>query len=77
MMRNLVVLPLASSIPSARMSRPKTSAAVELDIAALVPELSDATSWAALEVEDVSMRSAWARCLVRKGVHWVQAWGWL
>ena len=77
MMRNLVVLPFISSIPSARMSRPKTSAAMLLDIAALVPLVSEATSSAAFEVEDVSIRSAWARYLVRNGVHWLQACGWL
>jgi hypothetical protein len=74
--RKRVVFPARSFIPLANTSSPKTFAAAALDSAALVPEVSCATSSAARDVEDTSWSEVDLRYAAMKALHWPQAWGW-
>lgn len=75
MMRKRVMLPFFSSIPETRMSRLYNSAARKEQMAALVPDLSEATISAAREVDVVSCLSRPGSIDDRNGVHCVQACG--
>ena len=74
--RNRVLFPSLSSRFSARNSSPFSSPAIRLEIAALHPESSCCTISAAFEVEETSMRSTPLKYVVRKSLHWPQAWWW-
>lgn len=76
--RNLVMFFWSSSMFRARMSNPSVSAARALPIAAELAGVDGKRRCcAAAEVEDVSIRSAWGRCVFKYVVHCVQTWGWV
>lgn len=74
--KNLVVFPLTSSIPSARIGILFNSAAIPLEMAAEDPLGSAATSSAPRLVELTSILSIPGKFVSRNWEHWVQAWGW-
>ena len=73
--KNLVVFPNLSFMPSDSTSRPNKSAAMILDSAADAPDWSWLASSAARDVELTSCLSACLRRVERKLLHWPQAWG--